>query len=488
MARGLVRFGTVLAVLLALLTSTVAPTTAAPVAQGEDGVAIPDLAEETTLPQRATFKLVAEAGEAVSAALTMIEGNPAVAFEEGEVVIETLDINNPLDRAEFRVAQLNTRIMLGVAQELVEIASGALENLDRVLEEEIGTELAAVRTAGDSLDLVENQELQEAISVALDLATAECGDLASLLQTTRRDLRRSLPFFQLTAAEIQDGESNLAVSLRAMQALRTDLANLEESLACLADLRPTVRPEGLTQVEQAFLAQLPGQDGGELEEVLLEDLEAGEEEATPLDALEQTDELLEGTTAEGDLLDPLQETVELLEEPAEDEFPDELGGEEGNLLDQLQETDDLLEEPAEEDAPLDEFLPEETLDEFDQEEGIQIDAVEVTDILANPSLFADEEVVVIGEAVDTGFGPHLFTLAEAGVADVDGTLFEIGVLVPTGLARTLEIGEDLLVAGAVRQFDREQLEQEFNLTLDNSLAAALEGRPVIVAVSVRALR
>lgn len=110
-------------------------------------------------------------------------------------------------------------------------------------------------------------------------------------------------------------------------------------------------------------------------------------------------------------------------------------------------------------------------------------AVTLTDITDNPERFFGQTVTVDGE-VNVVHSPNAFTIAEDATLD----LGEILVLHDRPLTRELrEEVERVRVTGTVREFTRTEIERDLGLELDDQLAEDFEGRPVIVARSVRAL-
>jgi len=106
------------------------------------------------------------------------------------------------------------------------------------------------------------------------------------------------------------------------------------------------------------------------------------------------------------------------------------------------------------------------------------------DIAENPSEYYGQTVTVYGN-VDEMIGPGSITLA--GTAFLD----ENDVLVVGAPVEAVEEAEDedvlLEVRGDVRQFDLAEIEEDFDLDLEDDAYADFEGEPVIVAESARAL-
>ncbi|MDQ4078361.1 MAG: hypothetical protein M3220_19210, partial [Chloroflexota bacterium] len=101
----------------------------------------------------------------------------------------------------------------------------------------------------------------------------------------------------------------------------------------------------------------------------------------------------------------------------------------------------------------------------------------LVEIAEDPEAFVGQRVTVRGP-VSEQINPRAFRL------EADGD--EIAVLISGRLRRELEAGESLRVQGTVREFEREAIEEELGVELEDELVEELEGETVIVASSIRA--
>ncbi|MCC6174991.1 MAG: hypothetical protein IT305_06775 [Chloroflexi bacterium] len=115
----------------------------------------------------------------------------------------------------------------------------------------------------------------------------------------------------------------------------------------------------------------------------------------------------------------------------------------------------------------------------------------VDGIAENPSAYIGRTVTIAGE-VGRALGPRSFTVEDNDLL-FDEEIAVVGarpLLDRNGQPYSAEALDDLriMVTGMVRQFVRADLEREFGITFDGADLDGWEGRPVIVADSVRQLR
>ena len=115
------------------------------------------------------------------------------------------------------------------------------------------------------------------------------------------------------------------------------------------------------------------------------------------------------------------------------------------------------------------------------------ESTSVTDIMNNSDQYVGRTVAVRGE-VDDISGSQTMILDEEGEVMGDEVLvISRQPLEPIGGAGDdflFDEGQDIEVAGEVRTFNREELEDELGITLDERTYFDWEGRPVIVATTV----
>ncbi|MDQ4078178.1 MAG: superoxide dismutase family protein [Chloroflexota bacterium] len=102
--------------------------------------------------------------------------------------------------------------------------------------------------------------------------------------------------------------------------------------------------------------------------------------------------------------------------------------------------------------------------------------VAVADIVDDPEQFIRQTVRVRG-TVSEPISLRAFRLSEDDE--------EIAILTMRPLVRAVEQDEALRVMGTVREFERDEIEEELGVELEDELAEALEGEPVILATSAR---
>jgi hypothetical protein len=99
----------------------------------------------------------------------------------------------------------------------------------------------------------------------------------------------------------------------------------------------------------------------------------------------------------------------------------------------------------------------------------------VGDILGDPDRYLEEEVTVVGEIV-TSAGERAFVLS--GLAyQFDDLLVLTGEAFPQAFPVSIPVR----VVGTLREFDRQELDEEYLFDLDEGLVTHYEGQPVIVA-------
>jgi len=102
--------------------------------------------------------------------------------------------------------------------------------------------------------------------------------------------------------------------------------------------------------------------------------------------------------------------------------------------------------------------------------------VTIQEIRRDPERYLGQSVVVSGE-IEHVFGPHAFWVRDIGILVISSTP-RPGLFDESGA----------YVRGEVRRFDREALEAELGITLDDGRLAELAGKPVIVAEWIVQLR
>ncbi|MCC6174020.1 MAG: hypothetical protein IT305_01845 [Chloroflexi bacterium] len=112
--------------------------------------------------------------------------------------------------------------------------------------------------------------------------------------------------------------------------------------------------------------------------------------------------------------------------------------------------------------------------------------VTVAQIAANPAAMYGQTVNVTGR-VDQVVAPKAFTLADDNLLEEQQILVvaDLPLLNQTGEAsKGLWLNQELHVVGKVQQFDVDQINTTYNLTLDPNTFATWEGKPVMVAMSI----
>jgi hypothetical protein len=113
-------------------------------------------------------------------------------------------------------------------------------------------------------------------------------------------------------------------------------------------------------------------------------------------------------------------------------------------------------------------------------------ALTISEINDNPNDFLGQVVFVEGEFAER-LGDNSFRLSEAGRQDQNNQILVV-LTDATDSPLILDTESPLQVSGVVRTFDREEFEEEFDLTFDDEeLYDTFDGRPVIVAELVAAI-
>lgn len=114
------------------------------------------------------------------------------------------------------------------------------------------------------------------------------------------------------------------------------------------------------------------------------------------------------------------------------------------------------------------------------------EGITITDITGNPGGYLGKQVTVRGE-VEEVVHPQVFSLDEdvplAG--GVDNDLLVVSSAQSAPAVTEAMKGEVLTVAGTVRAFITAEIERKYGLGLDPELVVEYEGRPVIIAGSIR---
>lgn len=136
---------------------------------------------------------------------------------------------------------------------------------------------------------------------------------------------------------------------------------------------------------------------------------------------------------------------------------------------------------------IDEPSPEQQQQQEQSSTTLQ-DSVTLEELTRRPDRFYQERVAVNGRVGRT-LSPTAFSLTSAEAADSDETFEVEAALVAgeDGSVPDLSEGQRVRVVGEVRRFGAEEIEQEQNIRLPESLAAEFENKPVILPGTVEVL-
>jgi hypothetical protein len=109
--------------------------------------------------------------------------------------------------------------------------------------------------------------------------------------------------------------------------------------------------------------------------------------------------------------------------------------------------------------------------------GLQATAESVTGVSADELAGMLGESVTLNGQVTTIMSPMLFQVSDAAYGE------DVLVLAPTG-SMSIGQGQQVEITGVVQTFELAALEQSMNVDIDDSLAAGLDGRTVVVAQQV----
>jgi hypothetical protein len=109
--------------------------------------------------------------------------------------------------------------------------------------------------------------------------------------------------------------------------------------------------------------------------------------------------------------------------------------------------------------------------------GLQATAEAATGMSADELAGMLGESVTLNGQVTTIMSPMLFHVSDAAYGE------DVLVLAPTG-SMSIGQGQQVQITGVVQTFELAALEQSMNVDIDDSLAAGLDGRTVVVAQQV----
>ncbi len=208
------------------------------------------LPDDLIAEHRSAFALMAQAERAVAAVLMLTEDPPNTLPEESNA---TAPAERLSDVAAFMILEPSTLVLLATTYGILGDIAEALDDLERILAEDIAEELTISEDVLERIEVEEDGELLEEpedgdrtlpevanvledLDIEAEIAGGRCGDLDTLVQTARGDIVRALG--APGRFEPEDRPVDPDARLLALDALRVHHLRMRITLVCLAEFLP----------------------------------------------------------------------------------------------------------------------------------------------------------------------------------------------------------------------------------------------------------